>query len=226
MEFKRLWKLLFRWWWLIAVPPVIVAGYGLLTYQAPTGGYAATLHFTASQPPVSANPNYDPNYYRWLTSEYIVNGLKDWVRTGAFAQAVSAELATHQVAVPAGAVNASIASDNVRSVLVVYLNGADETTVLALAQALTIVLQNENSAAFPQLGGQAAIVVPLDAPAAGPTSPGLRARLDLPLKIALALAVGLALALAAHYFDPFLRDAHDLQQIDLPLLGEIPSTKK
>ena len=35
-------------------------------------------------------------------------------------------------------------------------------------------------------------------------------------------AAGLALALLAHYFDPFVRDRRDLEQLGLPVGGELP----
>ena len=40
--------------------------------------------------------------------------------------------------------------------------------------------------------------------------------------MALGLAAGVALALLAHYFDPFVRDRHDLEQLGLPVLGDLP----
>jgi hypothetical protein len=84
------------------------------------------------------------------------------------------------------------------------------------------VLQEQNAAAFPQLGGQAAQVVPLDAVGIGPVPPSLRSRFDLPLKVGLGFMVGAALALAAHYLDPRVREKEDLEQIGLRVIGEIP----
>jgi capsular polysaccharide biosynthesis protein len=212
-----------RWWWLILLPPLVVLAFGLATYRPPAGGYSAAMRYTASQPAgLAATTGYDPNYYRWLTSEYIVTGLRDWVRTGAFATAVSAELAARGTEIPAGALNAALASDNARSVLVVYLTWPDAAQAAAILEAVTAVLQAQNAAVFPQLGGLAAEVVPLDAPAPGPVAPSLRAQLDLPLKAGLALAVGLGLALAAHFLDPFVRERRDLEALGLTVVGEIP----
>jgi capsular polysaccharide biosynthesis protein len=223
MELRHYWKIARRWWWLIALPSLAAGAYGLATYRAPAAVYAATLRFTAGQPAsLTASPNYDPNYYRWLTSEYIVTALKDWARTGAFAEAVSAELAAQGVVIPAGAINAAIVTDNARSVLVVYLNWGDREQLPRLAEAVTHVLQEQNAAVFPQLGGQAAAVVPLDTPSVGPVPPSLRARLDLPLKTGLGIVAGVALALLAHYLDPFVREKEELEGMGLKILGEIP----
>jgi capsular polysaccharide biosynthesis protein len=230
LELKRLWKIAWRWGWLILLPALVVGAYSLVTYSPPAASYGMTLRFTAGQPETPAGesaPGFDPNYYRWLASEYIVGGLKDWVRTGAFAQAVSAELAAQGLALPPEAVaGAIVASDNARSILLVYLAGGDPAHLQVLAAAVTRVLQTQNAAVFPQLGGQAAVVTPLDAPSVAAVPPSLRSRLDLPLRLALALAAGAALALAAHYLDPFVRERAELERLGLAVVGEIPRVGK
>lgn len=232
MEPRQLWKVARRWWWLIALPLLVVGAYSLVTYRAPAPSYALTLRFTAGQPTaLSAEPAYARNYYDWLTSEYIVGALKDWVRTGAFAEAVSARLAADGLTVPPGAVAGMIAaSDNARSLLLVYLSGSDPAQMTAIAGALSAVLQEQNADALPSLGGQPAVVTVLDplegghVPAAAP--PSLRSRLDLPLRLALALAAGVALALAAHYFDPVVREKAELETLGLHVVAEIPRGRK
>jgi hypothetical protein len=226
MELKLYFKIAWRWWWLILVPPLVVAVYGLATYQTPAGGYALSLRYTAGQPEtVAASPNYDPNYYRWLTSEYIVSGLKDWAQTGQFVAAVQAQIAASGSSMPP----ASIAgADNARSILLIYLATSISDPQVAneqlrlTAEAVTAVLQNQNAEVFPQLGGQAATVTPLDNPSPAPTAPSLRARLDLPIKVAIGLALGLALAFLAHYFDPLVRDRNDVEQMGLKIVAEMP----
>ena len=227
MELKQLWTVAKRWWWLMILPALVVGAHSAATYQTPGTAYALSLRFTAGQPqsPPSA-AGYDPNYYRWLTSEYIVSGLKDWVRTGAFAQAVSAELAARGVTLPAGAVAGAIAaSDNARSLLVISLSGGDPAQLVTLADALTTVLQTQNQAVFPQLGGQPAVITALDTPAPAAQPPALRARPDLPMRLALALGAGLALALAAYYFDPVVRERAELEKAGLPVVAEIPARR-
>jgi capsular polysaccharide biosynthesis protein len=223
MELRNYFKIALRWWWLILVPPLVVGAYSFAKRQPPAVAYATSLRFTAGQPEAPATSGYDPNYYRWLTSEYIIGGLKDWVRTGAFADAVSAELATRGLSISAGGVAGAINfSDNARSILVVGLQWNDPQQLTTLAQAVTTVLQTKNAAAFPQLGGQLATVTPLDQAGIAPVLPSLRARFDIPLKVALGLVVGLALALAAHYLDPFVHEKSELEDLGLPVVAEIP----
>lgn len=222
-DLRELLTIFRRWWWLILLPALAAAALGALTYRAPGPAYAAGLRYTAGQPATLAeSPGYDPNYYRWLTSEYIVTALKDWVRTGEFAQAVSARLAQSGRQIDPAALQGGLSSDNARSVLLVYLTWPNPDDLGPIFDAVTAVLQADNAAVFPQLGGQAAQVVQLDRLVVGPVPPSLRQRLELPLKLALGLAAGLGLALLAHYLDPFVRDRRDAERLGLPVVGEVP----
>jgi capsular polysaccharide biosynthesis protein len=227
MELRSYFKILGRWWWLILLPPLVVGAYTYVKRQPPSPVYAATLRFTAGQPQPQAGTGYDPNYYRWLTSEYIIGGLKDWVKTGAFAEALSAELAARGLNLPAGAVAGALSgADNQRSILLVYLSWPNDKELVTIAEAVTTVLQTRNADIFPQLGGQPATVTPLDKPSVGPVPPSLRTRYDWLLKVGLGLGVGLALALAAHYLDPMVREKDELERLGLQVVAEIPKHRR
>lgn len=226
MELRQYWKVFRRWWWLAALPALVVAGFAFGSYQSPPPAYTASLRFTAAQPTPSATPDgFDPNYYRWLTSEYIVNGLADWVQTGSFAESVSRQLASEGVEVPASAVQGAIGADNVRSVLVLYFSWPDADQLRSIAASSARVLETRAWDAFPQLGSDPIRVVPMDSPdtmGIGQVPPSLRSRLDVPLKIGVGLAAGLVLAFAAHYLDPFLRERDELEALGILVIGEIP----
>src|SRR6185369_15255452 len=102
----------------------------------------------------------------------------------------------------------------------------DREQLMALAQSVTNVLQEQNAAVFPQLGGLAATVVPLDSANPAPVGSSLRARLDLPLKVGLGFAVGLALAFLAHYFDPFVQEKEELERLGLNVVAEVPKARR
>lgn len=227
MELREYVVIARRWWWLILLPAVVAGLYGAATYHRPAPAYSASMRYTASQPAsLDSSPGYDPNYYRWLTSEYIVTGLRSWVQTGSFAEAVSGELARAGKPVSVDALRGALAADNARSILVVSFSSADPSQVPAIFDAITKVLQRDNATVFPQLGGLAAVVQPLDPPGVVPVAPSLRVRLDLPLKAAVGLALGIGLALLAHYLDPFVRDRRDLDRLGLPVVGEIPRSRR
>ena len=223
MELRRYWKLFWRRWPLVVVPAAVVLALGLATYRPPAPLYNVGVRFLVAQRPATAAAMADEQrYYNWLTSEYIVNGLADWARSGAFAAAVSQQLAGQGMDVPPGAVQGGIVPDNVRSMLQVSLTHGDPETLEAMIAAVATVLTEQNAAALPQLGGETAVLVQLDQPVVNQVAGGIRSQLDLPLRLALALATGLGLALLVEYLDPTIRDRDEVAAIGLPVLGEIP----
>ena len=221
MELRRYWNVFRRRWPLIAIPAVIALAVGLATYTPPPPVYNAGVRFLVAQAPSPAAATTDEErYYNWLTSEYIVNGLADWARSGTFAAAVSRELAQQGLEVPPGAIQ--VVPDNTRSMLTLSLVHANPDTLAAIMEAAITVLIEQNAAALPQLGGETAALVQLDQPVVNQLPGSLRSQLDLPLRLLLALGAGFGLALLAEYLDPTIRDREELEAVGLPILGEIP----
>lgn len=226
MELRQYWIILRRRWPLVIVPALIVLALGLATYSPPAKAYNAGVRFIVGQPPgLEAQTSDQERYYNWLGSEYIVNGLTDWIRGGKFAEAVSEYLAGQGIGMPPGAIQGGLAADNARSMLTVSLTGSDSLMVEQMMAGVIAVLTEQNAAALPQLGGEQAVLTQLDEPVVNPIAAGLRSQLDLPLRIALALVAGVGLALLAHYLDPTVRDRDELERLGLPILGEIPLEK-
>lgn len=223
MELRNYWKLIKRRWLLLLIPAAVVLAIGLVTYQPPPPLYNVGVRFLVGQSPTAAAQLEDEERLAtWQASEYVVNGLTDWVSGGRFADAVSAELAAQGISVPGIVIRNSLAVDNVRSMLQLSLTYTDTPTVAAMMDAAITVLQTQNADALPQLGGETAVVVPLDEPMINQIPAGLRSQLDLPLRVAVALGFGLALALLAEYLDPTIRDREEVQALGLDILGEIP----
>lgn len=223
MELRHYWQIAKRRWLLIVIPMVVVTVWTIATYQKPPTYYNVGMHYLVSQEPSSEAASADEQrYYNWLTSEYIVNGLTDWVKGGEFATAVSTELAENGLNIPAGAIQGSLAADNVRSKLEISLNNPDPDALMAMIEAVTVVVQEQNAAALPQLGGETAVVIPLSEPVINPISPGIRSQLDLPVRILVALIAGIGLALLVEYLDPTIRESRELETIGLTIMGEIP----
>ena len=223
MELRQLWKIIRRRWVLALIPAVVVLALGVATWRPAPPAYNAGVRFVVGQPPGAAAAEFDEQrYYNWLTSEYIVNGLTDWVRGGKFAEAVSKRLATQGIDVPAGAIQGGLAVDNARSMLTISLTAGDATQLEQMLGGVIAVLTEDNAGALPQLGGENALLTQLDEPVVNPISAGIRSQLDLPLRVALALAAGLGLALLAHYIDPTVRDREEVTRAGLSILAEIP----
>ena len=226
MELRHLWQVLLRRWPLAVIPFVVVLAFGLATYRQTPPIYNVGINYTAGHPPASGSgADYeDDRYYPWLTSEYIANGLADWVKSGSFALAVSEELADQGTIVAAGAIRGSIASDNARSVLLLSMTYGDEKLLGEMIRAATEVLQTRNVEAFPFLG-ENAMVVALDEPVINQVPAGLRAALDLPLRLILAVGAGVGLAFLVDYLDPTVRTRRELEKMGLDVLAEIPRVR-
>lgn len=203
----------------MAIPTAIVLIIGLATYQTPPPAYTVGVNFIVSQEPSAAAAAEDQErYYAWLTSEYIVNGLADWVSGNTFKTAVSAQLAEQGYDIPAGAIG--IVADNVRSKLQLSMSHNDPDALAAMMGAVIVVVTEQN--ALPQLGGETAVLVLVDEPIVNQIPTGIRSQLDLPLRVGLALVAGIGLALLAEYLDPTMRDREEIEQMGFEVLGEIP----
>lgn len=202
---------------------MIVLALGLATYRPAAPAYNAGVRFIVGQPPgAEAGTSDQERYYNWLGSEYIVNGLTDWVRGGKFAESVSKYLKTQGIGVPPEAIQGGLAADNARSMLTISLTGPDPTMVEQMMAGVIVVLTEQNAEALPQLGGERAILTQLDEPIVNSISAGIRNQLDLPLRILLALIAGVGLAFLAHYLDPTIRDKTEIERLGLAIIGEIP----
>lgn len=222
MELRYFWKICKRRWWLIVIPPLVVAVVSLVTYSPPPpAGFNVGVNFIVSQEPAELSANPDENrYYNWLASEYIVNGLTDWVTGNEFKTAVSQQLAAQNIDAPPLSFN--VVADNVRSKLQLSIQHGDAGTLAHIMEAAIDVLTEQNAAVLPQLGGETAVIVLVDQPVVTPIGQSIRSQLDIPLRIVLALIAGLGLALLVEYLDSTIRDREQVENLDLPLLGEIP----
>src|SRR3990172_8292280 len=70
MELRLYLRILLRWWWLVAIPSIVIGAVGLITYHRPPTTYGTTIRFSASLPPtLTDNPGFDPSYYSWRSEE-------------------------------------------------------------------------------------------------------------------------------------------------------------
>ncbi|MCP4358998.1 MAG: hypothetical protein GY796_13340 [Chloroflexi bacterium] len=226
MELQYYWKIAKRRWWLIVIPAAVVLILSLITYRpAPAAGFNVGMNFIVGQKPADLSTNPDENlYYNWLTSEYIVNGLTDWVTGGKFKTAVSDQLSTEGLDVPPHTFN--IVADNVRSKLQLSIQHGDAETLAQIMKAVIIVLTEQNGEALPQLGEDTAVIIPVDQPFVTPIPGSLRSQLNIPLRIALAFIAGIGLALLVEYLDTTIHDRDEVEHLGLRLLGEIPKSRK
>jgi hypothetical protein len=227
MDQRQLLKIARRWAWLGALPVIVVALMLAITYQPPPSAYQVVLRFTTgSEPAADLSPDYD-RYYAWLTSEYVANGLAVFARTGHFARGAADRLAGNGIHVAPEAIQAALTTDNVQSVLVVYLIWPEAEQAISVAEAISAELLDAGPQYYPQMQGVGLVAHQADIPRATLLAPGLRTQLVGPaLRLALAAAMGAALMLAAHFVDPWIREAADVDDQDLRLLGTIPRVRR
>jgi capsular polysaccharide biosynthesis protein len=222
MELRQMIKILLRRWWLVALPVVVVAAYLGLTYSSPPTVYQVVMRFAMGTEPAGLSLDYD-RYYPWLTSEYVANGLADVAVTGAFAETVSARLAAEGVEVAPGAIQGAIVSDNAQSVVVLYVTWPDPEGIVPVAQAIAAELIEGGPDYFPQIPETGVAARALDAPHPVPLPPSLRSRLLGPgLRLALAFATGVGLAFLAHYVDPSVWEAREVELLGMEVLARVP----
>ncbi|MCS6870844.1 MAG: hypothetical protein NZ571_05245 [Anaerolineae bacterium] len=227
MELKNLLAVLLRRWWLVAVPSLIALALSLPSFGQlirPQPLYRVTVRFTAAQPPQpnSGESFEERSYIAWLGSEYAVINLAAWLRTESFAREVSAALKADGQAINVETVRAMIASDSVRSILTLYLTDSDAERLRTVAQAAVRTLVERSNAYFPQLSGQPAQVVPLDAVEVTLLPLPFTERLAPLLRTLIGVLGGVGLAFLADYLDPTLRTRRELEALGLPILAEIP----
>lgn len=223
MELRHYWKLFKRRWLLVFLPIAVVLAVGLATYKVPPPVYNVGVRFIVGQAPAADTATSDQErYYNWTASEYVVNGLTDWVTGSRFAAAVSQELAAQGLDVPSEAIQGSLAADNSRSMLTISLTYSDAQLLARMIDAVAKVLIEQNADALPQLGGETAVLVQIDQPIVNQIPAGIRSQLDLPFRLLLAIVAGIGLALLVEYLDPTIRERDELARLGLPVMGEIP----
>ncbi|HNT74528.1 MAG TPA: hypothetical protein PKH77_05875 [Anaerolineae bacterium] len=227
MELRQLWKILLRWWWMAAIPVVVVAGYVGLTFRRPPTVYQVVMRFTAGGTPASTlSADYD-RYHAWLSSEYIARGLANVADTGAFAEAVARRLADRGLDIPVSAIQGALVTDYAESVTVIYLTWGDGTQIVPLAEEISAEITQNGPTYFPQMGGVGAIARQVDTPIPSALSPSLRAQLTGPgLRLILAAGVGLGLVFLAHYLDPMVRDREDIERLGVTILADVPKRRR
>ena len=227
MELRQIWKVLLRWWWLTAIPVVVVAGYVGLTFQTPPTVYQVMMRFTAGgDPPSTLSVDYD-RYHTWLSSEYIARALANVAHTDVFAKAVIERLADVGLSVAPYQIQGPLVTDYAESVLVVYFTWSDPAQIVTIAQAISDEIVQNGAAYFPQMQGIGTIARLVDVPTPSPMPPSLKAQLLGPgLRLMLAGAVGLGLVFLAHYVDPLTREREDVEALGITVLVTIPKPRQ
>ena len=141
MELRQYWQIVRRRLWVVLGPFLIVLAIGLLQRAPAAQGYQANMRFLLGlEPEVKTGDYYTyDKYYTWLTSEYLIDDTSELVRSKAFAEAVSAHLASQGIQVPAGAIQGSTQAGQLHRILTVSVGwgGAKELGDIANAAKIS-----------------------------------------------------------------------------------------
>ncbi|MER2599050.1 MAG: hypothetical protein ABTQ73_05980 [Caldilineales bacterium] len=225
MELRTYWTILRRWAWIPLLTLLLAAALSLLMlrpWQRPAPAYSTTLSFSVGVQSPQAEITGEESYYTALASEYLIDDLAEVVRGSEFAAAVSARLAGQGLTVPAGALQGSTQAGKLHRILAVTIIWPNADELNAISDAVALTLQQDAARFMPRLFAQNAAAYLINRGGVGEIGPGLRQKLELPLRLLIALAAGIGLAFVAHYLDDRVRGREDVEPLGLPVIGEIP----
>lgn len=211
-----------RWRYLLFFGLVGLA-FLLLSFQWPKESYGVGVRFIVSQPPTEgANDSNEQRSFTWITSQYLVNSITDWVNGSEFADQVARELESEGVMVSAEEVYNAIEASTVRSQLTINFLHDDKKELEGILSATTRILRRDN-ALLPQIGSVLAQFVSIDVPEIKTHSPSKVGWLiGLLMRFFPFFGLGLGVAMLREYMDPRLYDRHHVRYLALPLLASIP----
>ncbi len=223
MELLHYWRVIKRRWWLPALLVAIVLVLGLLRPE-PERGYVASMRFLVGvkPEPVSENTYGYDRYYTWLTSEYLIDDFSQVVTGSEFARRVSARLQAEDIVIPAGAIQGSTQTGKLHRLITINVYWQNPQELETIANAVVETVKEDSADFFPQTFGYGTEAILVDGPHIGPVLPGLREKLELPVRVVLALLVGFGVILLWHYLDDTLYESDDVRALGLPLWAEIP----
>jgi capsular polysaccharide biosynthesis protein len=224
MELRQYWAVIRRRWWIPVLLVVFVALVTLVTqqpWQPQPKQYVTSLSFSVGVQPQQPGDG-EENYYTALASEYLIDDLAEVVRGSEFAAAVSQRLATQGIAVPPGALQGSTQAGKLHRIMNVSITGGDPEQLAAIADTVVATIEEQAADFMPRLFAQNGAAYLVNRGGVAEVGPGLRQRLDLPLRLLLALAAGVALAFLVDYLDDRIRGRDDVEQMGLRVVGEIP----
>lgn len=227
MEVREYGRILRRRWWLPLVVMGLVALFSALQlrpWQTPPPTYAASMRLLIGVLPATDDDStaYDPRYYAWLTSEYLVDDFTEVVRSELFARNVSARLAEQSITVPPGAILGSAATGKQHRIISLSLNWGDAAELAQIAGAVAAELNENALLYFRQLGTDRAGVTLIDGPTIALVGPSLRNRLEFPLRLLFGLLVGIGLIFLLDYLDTSVRSRAALEELGFVVIAEIP----
>ena len=227
MELRQYWEILRRRWWLpitLVLLTALLSGWQLRPWQTPASTYHVTMRMLIGVNPLPSSNDtaFDPRYYAWLTSEYLVDDFTEVVRSDLFAKNVSKRLQAQKIELPANLIQGSAVSAKQHRIITLNFSWHNATQLESIANAVLSELTDNAAFYFSQLGSDGALISLLDRPVLGVESPSLRSRIEFPLRLILGLLIGIGFVFLADYLDLSIRSRQELEELGFVVIGEIP----
>lgn len=226
MEFRDLLKLIRSRWWIPVGLVTLVLLFSLAQTLLGGGrGYTVEIRMLIGVHPVDVADDslYDPRYYAWLVSEYLVDDFSEVVASGLFAENVTARLLDdHDIRIEPEAIQGNADTGRTHRILDMEFEWPSGREALAIGDAVTAEITENAEAYFRQLATVRSEITVIDGPLVAPTEPTLLQRLELPLRLILSLFAGLSIILLLDYLDSSIRGRRELEALGFPVLAEIP----
>jgi capsular polysaccharide biosynthesis protein len=227
MELREYWHILKRRWWIPVLLSLLVGLFSavqLRIWEEKPPTYNASMRMLVGVLPAAEQDSsaYDPRYYAWLTSEYLVDDFTEVVRSGLFADNVSGRLSAEDIVVSPGVIQGSAATGKQHRIITLNFNWGDRTQLETIATASAAELTENSAFYFQQLGTDGAGVTLLDGPHVAEVGPSMRDQVDLPLRMVIAFLMGIGIVFLMDYMDTRVRGRKDLEDMGMAVVGEIP----
>jgi capsular polysaccharide biosynthesis protein len=230
MQLREYAAIMRRFWPLIVILPLLVAGLSAISALRQPTRYAASARVMITQaplalPPDSAFPDFNLQN-SWASSSYIVDDMPQIATGLALAEDISAILAEQGYTISPEEVRAGMSAGVVHRAITLNASAADPVLPPAMLRGAISALQRNGltywgRSSAPDPGLSVAVLDPPGAAAPLNTTRGLL--LDVGLRSALALAAAVGLAFLAYYLDDRLHTAAQAERwLGTEVVGVIP----
>ncbi|MGB1253504.1 MAG: hypothetical protein ACPG8W_23030 [Candidatus Promineifilaceae bacterium] len=225
MKWIDLSNILTRRWRLMLLSGFITALVTLFALRPSEVIHKVEMRFIVGQPPLaSASDDERERYYTWVTSEYIVFSISDWVNGTAFYDLILQEVTADGFSTDITELDKIIGATSYRSILLVVVQHTDPELLVATAEATTKIVTNFHNVDIPQIRLAPPTLFPIDnIPVVVSPRTTISEQLRIPLSIVLAFVLAGVAAIVAERIDKTIRSRDVADTLRIPLLGEIPA---
>jgi len=226
MELRTYFDIVRRRWWVIAALMLLTLAFTLLMekpWQPHPTSYVLGMSFSVGVQPQELEDVYTyDGYYTALSSEYLIDDFSEIVKGSEFSAAVTERLADQGIQVSGGTIQGAAQTGTVHRILQVTIYGNDPEQLPLIADAVEATLTEDAHIFMPRLLADRGMVYLINRGGVAAIGPGLRDRLDLPLKLVLAFIAGVGLVFLLDYLDDRIRTREQLEAVGFNVLAEIP----